>query len=155
MRMTGEPLNACRFTAAALAMAIALAGCGGGDEGSTTSEALSKEEFIAQADEICATSTDEFDAALEELGAGGQPSDEEAATFISETLLPSYKDLAAQIDALAAPEGDEEEVDAIVTALNDAVAEGESDPEAVIASEDDPFEEFETLAEDYGLTECR
>jgi len=133
-------------------MALLAAGCGGDDK---EAEPLTTDEFITQADEICATSTDEFDAALEELGAGGQPSDEEAATFISETLLPSYKDLAAQIDALAAPEGDEEEVDAIVTALNDAVAEGESDPEAVIASEDDPFEEFETLAEDYGLTECR
>ena len=133
-------------------MALLAAGCGGDDK---EAEPLTTDEFITQADEICATSTDEFDAALEELGAGGQPSDEEAATFISETLLPSYKDLAAQIDALAAPEGDEEEVDAIVTALNDAVAEGESDPEAFIASEDDPFEEFETLAEDYGLTECR
>ena len=148
-------MNACRFTAAALAMAIALAACGGGDESSTTPEALTKDEFIAQADEICATATDEFDAALEELSAGGQPSDEEVATFFSETLVPLGKDEAAQIDALAAPEGDEEEVDAIVTALNDAIAEVESDPEAAIAAEDDPFEQYGTLAEDYGLTECR
>lgn len=147
-------MNACRFTAAALAMAIALAGCGGGGESSTTSEALSKDEFITQADQICATGTDEFDAALEEFSAGGQPSDEEAATFFAETLFPSYKDQAAQIDALAAPEGDEEEVDAIITALNDAIAEAESDPEAAIAAEDDPFEEYRTLAADYGLTEC-
>lgn len=138
-----------------MAMAIAFAGCGGGDESSTTSEALSKDEFIAQADEICATANDELDAALEEVSAGGQPSDEEAATFISETLVPLTKDRAAQIDALAAPEGDEEEVDAIVTTLNDAIAEIESDPEAAIASEDDPYEEFGTLAADYGLAECR
>jgi hypothetical protein len=141
-----------RIGLAVATVALLAAGCGGDDE---EAEPLTTEEFITQADEICATSTDEFDAALEELGAGGQPSDEEAATFISETLVPNAKDQAAQIDALAAPEGDEEEVDAIVTALNDAVAEGESDPEAVIASEDDPFDEFETLAEDYGLTECR
>lgn len=140
-------------------MAIALAGCGGGDESSTTPQALSKDEFITQADEICATGNDEFDAALEELSAGGQPSDEEVATFVSETLLPNSKDQAAQIDALAAPEGDEEEVDAIVTALNDAIAEIESDPEVVIAAaggaEDDPYAEYGALAEDYGLTECR
>ena len=91
---------------------------------------------------------------MEELRAGGQPSDEEVATFFSETLVPMAKDEAAQIDALAAPEGDEEEVDAIVTALNDAIAVVESDPEAAVAAEDDPFEEYQTLAADYGLQEC-
>jgi len=75
-------------------------------------------------------------------------------TFFSETVVPSYEDLAAQLDALGAPEGDEEEVDAIITALNDGIAVVESDPEAAVASEDDPFEEYQTLAEDYGLQEC-
>lgn len=139
----------------ALAMTIALAGCGGGDESSTASEALSKEAFIAQADEICAASTEEFDAALEELSAGGQPSEEEFKTFYAEEVVSLSKDEAAQIDALAAPEGDEEAVDAIVSALNGAIAELESDPEAVLAAEGDPYEEYGTLAEDYGLSECR
>ena len=147
-------MNAGRFMAVTLASAVALAGCGGGDESPAPAEALTKEEFIAQADAICAASNGKFDADLEDLKAGGEPSQEELMAFYGEEIVSLSKDEATQIDALAAPEGDEEEVDAIVTALNAAVAEVESNPDVITGGED-PFQEYGTLAADYGLAECR
>ncbi len=146
-------MNACRLTAAALAMAIALAGCGGGDESSTTPEALSKDEFIAQADQICADANDSLETAIDDASSSGQPSPEVLTQLITDTLLPTVQGAVDQIRTLAAPTGEEEQVAEILDSFDRSIEDARADPEAALNSTS-PFEEAEQLAADFGLQEC-
>ena len=62
--------------AASAAIALGAAGCGGDDEDGSSSESaaapLSKEEFIAQADQICTDGNTAIDEAGQEQFASGQ-----------------------------------------------------------------------------------
>ena len=103
----------------ALAVALPVVGCGddddgdaGGDGGTTTSagggEPLSKQEFISQADRICAQGDAEIDRAGQEFaGTSGEEVDELVLTVIA----PGYRDQIEQIRELTPPEGDEAEID--------------------------------------------
>jgi hypothetical protein len=133
-------------------LAIAAAGCGGGDDDTTAAATLTKDEFIAQADEICAAGDQEIAAAADDLGAS--PSPEEATQLVTDVALPSVREQRDSIAALGAPEGDEDDVEAILDALDEAIAAVEANPEAVFSNGDDPFADVDRLAQDYGLTDC-
>jgi hypothetical protein len=147
-----------------LASALIAAGCGGDDDGDTTTtttgvtgttgnaEAPTKQEFIKQADEICTEGSQELTTALsEELGTE-QPSDEEIEQFVSDSVVPVLREQFAELRALTPPEGDEEEVDRVFTAAEDAVDELEEDPGLVVES--GSFEEADRLARNYGFKTC-
>jgi hypothetical protein len=142
----------------AIGMAVALlaiVGCGGGDDGGE--EALTKTEFIAQGDAICEKAEKRAETEAEEfaeengfdLETGTEGELEEA---VAEVLVPAINQQAEEIDALGAPEGDEEKVDAIVVALEGGVAEVEDDPSLVF--EGKPLQEASQLAKDYGFEVC-
>ena len=57
-----------------------------------------------------------------------------------------------EIRELGAPEGDEEKVEAILTALEDGAAEIEDDPSQAL--EGDPLKEARELADEYGFKVC-
>lgn len=148
---------------AAIVMGAIIAGCGGGDDSSSsgggdeTATTLSKSEFIKQADEICGdanaqsqTEAEEFAEENDfELEKAGKEQLEEA---ISDVFVPSLNQQAEELAALGAPEGDEEQVEAIVTSLEDAAGEIEDDPG--IAFEADALKEPSQLAGAYGLEVC-
>lgn len=127
-----------------LAAAALAAGCGG-DDGPAP---LSKEEFISQADAICQESDAEVAMAAEEAGLNQKSSEQEINAFITDTVPPNVQQQADEIDALGKPEGDEEEITAIVEGLNSAVAETEEDPSS------NAFAEPSMLAQEYGLQSC-
>jgi hypothetical protein len=138
-------------------VAIAAAGCGGdGDDTSATTAALSKDEFVTQANEICAKGSDEIDAAAADVfGGGSQPSPEEGQQFITETVIPTIQGEIDDIKALGAPAGDEEQVTAILDAAQQGVDAGKADPSVLEGGQqNDPFAESDKLAKAYGLTEC-
>lgn len=139
--------------AIAAAVALGVAGCGGDDDESTTTaaEALTKEEFITQADQICA----DGDAAIEEAGAelGQGSSEEDVAAFVEETVIPNIQDQRDQIAALGIPEGDEGETEELIAELDSAIAEAEADPSVLLGS-GDPFAEVNQMAQEYGLSAC-
>ena len=141
--------------AAALALTIAVAGCGGGsdDSSSSTAAALSKEEFLAQGNQICAAGNKEIDAASKEVFSSGQPSQAEIETFLTGTLIPSVQSQVDGIRALGAPAGDEDQVNAILDSAQSAIDAGKADP-TTLEGNDDPFAETNKLANAYGLTEC-
>lgn len=159
--------------ALALAAGLIAAGCGDDDDettttsstttaatgatgatGAATGEPLSQAEFIKEADAICAAGDKKINAAGQQLGPG-KPSDQEFEQFTTETLVP---EIQAQIDAIRAltpPEGDEDEVSAILDAAQGAVDQLDQDPSLLNEqSGDDPFKEANQLAKDYGLKEC-
>ena len=143
--------------AASAAIALGAAGCGGDDgDGSTTetaAAALSKEDFIAQADQICADGDAAIDEAGQEQFASGQPTDEELTQFFVDTVLPTITDEIDEIRTLGVPEGDEDLVAAVLDSAEQAVADATADPES-LAGGSDPFAESNKLATAYGLEVC-
>lgn len=146
------------FLAAGMVFALAaFAGCGGGEDDGGGEEALTKVEFIAQGDAICEKAENqaetEAEAFAEENGFDlEKATDEELEEAIAEVLVPALERQSEEIDALGPPEGDEEEVEAIVVALEDGTAAVEDDPSSVL--EGSPLKEASQLAKDYGFKTC-
>jgi hypothetical protein len=131
------------------ALALGAAACGSDDEST-----IAKEDFIAQANEICKTITDETDAASEEA-LSDNPTDAEIEAFWTDTARPGIEDQVDQIRELGAPEGDEAEIDALLAEVEAATEETQQAVDAGTVGEGpDPFEKADQLSVDYGLTEC-
>jgi hypothetical protein len=128
---------------------LAIAGCG--DDGG---DALSEEEFVEQANEICA----EGEAELQEAGAAlDDPTSEDVAEFAG-VYEENVSDQIDELDDLEAPESIADDVDAVLTdareALEDAVQLLHDDPEAAFAEEEDPFADVNEQLTELGLDEC-
>ena len=133
-------------------IALGLAACGddsGGDD-SGGDEPLSKEDFIAQADEICATG----DAELDEAGqafAGGENADE----LITTVIVPGYRDQLEQIGELNPPEADQAEIQRFLDTFEQGVDMLAANPDQVLNGK--AFEkiiEARKIAEAYGMQSC-
>jgi hypothetical protein len=139
------------------AVALLAAGCGGDDEApdTTVGTPLSKADFIAQADAICAEGSDTIDAAAAEEFGTSRPSPEEGAAFVEDVVIPTLEDEANQIDELGPPNGDVDDVEALVEGLRGAIEEVEDNPEGILdGSARSTFADVNELAADYGLKEC-
>jgi hypothetical protein len=145
-----------RTRAAALALlaiagALVIAGCGDDDE-TTTSDSgatLTKDEFIAKADAICAAGDQALTAAVQALG-NGRPSQADLQRF-AELAVPALQEQVDGIRALTPPAGDEDRVSAMLDAVQNGIDRIETDPSSI---ESDPLKAPGQLAEDYGLQEC-
>ena len=145
--------------------ALAVAGCGDDDDTSSTTgasgasgvsgTALTEDEWIQQADEICAAGDKEINQAGNELFGGQQPSQAQIEQFANDVLVPNIQ---AQLDAIAALTPPEEIAGDVTQLLDDANAaldEIRDDPSLVAASaSDDPFAEANKEAKALGLTDC-
>jgi hypothetical protein len=145
---------------AVFAAALLVAGCGGGDSDSSGSSggSISKEEFVAKADAICKDGTERLQAAIGRI-LKDQPnitkvSQAEQEKIVTTVLVPNVSKEVKELRALGAPEGDEERVDAMVTALEEGVETAERDPQAVTKSSDAIFGIASRIAGEYGLTTC-
>lgn len=144
------------FLAIGMAIAlVAITSCGGGDD--SGEETLTKAEFIEQGDEICSKAEERSEPEAEEFAEENGFNLEKATKgeleeAIAAVLVPALNQQAEEIDALGAPEGDEEKIDAIVVALQDGAAEVEDDPGLVL--EGTPLKEASQLARDYGFEVC-
>jgi hypothetical protein len=113
------------------ALAMLIAGCGGG--GGDTTEALTKAEFIKQGDAICkkgnVASQTEVEEFAKENGFKLEESNKaQAEEVVTEVLAPNLQRQAEELDALGAPKGDEAEIDALIVSLEEETAEFEKDP---------------------------
>ena len=145
--------------AAALAATLALAGCGGDDEeggfSPVVSEPVSKVEFLRQADAICISSESRIEAAADDLvTAPGDPDPAEVERIAIDLVVPALESEVAAIGALGAPEGDEEEVEAILDATEDGIAAIEADPRALLDGVPAPLRRAQKLAQAYGSRQC-
>jgi hypothetical protein len=144
-----------------LALGLVAAGCGSSDDDSTDTVeetvTLTKAEFIKQGDQICKQAEDDSEVEAEEFAEENgftldDASDEQLEEAIGEVLVPALDRQAEEIDALGAPEGDEEQVEEILTALDEASAEVADNPS--IAFKGDPLKEADQLAKAYGFKVC-
>ena len=142
----------------ATAGALAIAGCGGGDASSstTTSPPLSKVEFIRRADALCRTGNEAAAAAAGEIFTTVEPPTGAALQQFAEAIVPALQKQVDGIAALSPPAGDEDQVQAIVDAVQEGIDKVEADPSllAQSAGSVNPFARANTLAKQYGLKVC-
>jgi hypothetical protein len=143
----------------ALALAAVVAGCGGGDDtNSETSAALTKAEFIKQADAICVKGDKALASEVEEFAEDNdvdtsKPTEAQQEEVIAEVVAAGTRRQVEEIADLEAPSGDEEKIEAMVESVETGTEELEDQPELLL-EEKNPLEEGSKLARDYGLTEC-
>jgi len=146
-----------------------VAGCGDdSSSGSSTSEtpadvptgSLSKASFIEQADAICQKETEAMQRELTAYltpraknKSAQSPLVEYADEVMVKIVGPAYDAQIEQIAALGAPEGDEAEVEAILTALGQTI-ERATDESVAFVQGGASFGEATKLAEAYGLEFC-
>jgi citrate lyase beta subunit len=169
-----EPI--CRFACVnralpLLAMALLvvspiLVACGGdndsSDGGESSAGTISKDEFIEQADAICADSADAQQEVQADLEAAASP-EEAAAAY--EQLAELSQGVNDEINALGRPEGDEELIDDLAAKQDDLVgmvldladairAQDQAAVEEVSAELDDLLGETAEISEAYGFEVC-
>lgn len=143
----------------ALTIAAFAAGCGSSDNSESTAS-LSKAQFVKQGNAICrkgnAKIESEFEAFAEkhQLQKQKKPSEPVLEEATETILVPQISNQVAEIRALGTPEGDEGEVDAILSGAEEAVAEAEEDPATFAEGESPKLKEVNKEARAYGLTVC-
>jgi hypothetical protein len=153
-------LNAILAVAIALALGGIAAGCGGGDDSTsggqadTTAQAITKEDFIAQADQICDEGNKQTEQQLEQQF-GNKVTDAQLPQIAS-AVSDSIKNQVSQIRALGAPEGDEDTVNSFLDAAEKGADEIAQDPSQV-QSQGEPNADIAKAnqeAKQYGLNVC-
>jgi len=145
-----------------IALALAAAGCGDDDDSSsstTTTTALTKTEFIREANRICKQQDKKIERASRQFFADApndeEPPPKEVAQFGEKTVFPAIQDEIDRVEALGAPAGDEDQVKAMLDAAKSGLADLEAHPDQLekggIASS---FEKYQKFASAYGLDEC-
>lgn len=144
------------FLAAVVAMsvlALLFAGCGGGGDSETG--ATTKAGFVKEADAVCLKNTAKRGQMISELSqqfTGKKPTQAQREELVLK-LLPTYEDTAAQLGELAPPAGDEEKIEAIVEAMEEAAERVKANPSAALVGSI-PFDKANKLVAAYGLEKC-
>jgi hypothetical protein len=164
MRIPGQ--TTMLILLAALASALVIAGCGGGDETETTAAptieeptALTKDELIDQGDGICA----EVNAAIGALS--GSETTEASSSEGAEKVANLYTGMVERLQDLGAPEGDDGSYAGFMGAAEVlAKVEGEmklaAEREDVALVEEKgqeasaALEEFQSQAAIFGFSDC-
>lgn len=133
-----------------LLAALLIAGCGGSSD-----EPLTKAEFVKRGNEICLEATEKREKGVNKLTESFNPNGDQEAFREKAvlTLLPIYEETAEQIEDLPAPDGDQEKVDEIVSAMEAAAETVKANPQTATVS-NIPFREANQAAEGYGLNAC-
>ena len=153
-------------------MAVAVVGCG-----DDSVEALSKEDYLAQGNAICAATYEVVDPLLEEFfttafvdlpdGPTTQAENQEVVEAFDSLLVeltPQFEEQTSQLRALGAPDEDADLLAALyddydraleeINATLDAAVAGDEDATESVLASDGPFEDENQRAHDYGLTVC-
>jgi hypothetical protein len=140
-----------RIAATGMCMAgLVITGCGGSSE-----TALTKSQFVAQANKICREGENRRAKRVNELAeerANKKPSAASQDDIVFD-ILSIYEETTGKLSELGQPKGEEEKVDAIVEAMEQAAERVRADPGSALTG-DLPFRQANKLAEDYGLSSC-
>jgi hypothetical protein len=137
-------------------LAAFASGCGGD---SATSSSLTRPEFIKQANAACAkrhqvwqTSLASYNKQVKERNATAEPQvQEEIATeLLEEEMLPAVRKQLEALEALPAPDGEEDVISKILATLSQELNKVEKDPIKALAKSHN-FETFEEESKEYGL----
>jgi hypothetical protein len=135
------------------ALALVAAGCGGGSDTSAPT-ALSKAEYVKQANAICREGQQKREAAVNEFVEEheAKPGESRGPELI-EVVLPTLKETFDELSELPAPKGDEDTVAKIIEAYEEPLGKIEENP-GVALGYHKFFYRPDELAVDYGLEDC-
>lgn len=150
--------------AAAIAAIALVAGCGGGSSDTSTvtvgkvtvqTGSLSNDEFAEKADEICKATRKEFSAAYEKFLTThqGKPQSVLAKELVESIAMPEFEKEIDQISELGASEDYAREVGLYLSALEQRLEQGQSNPLGLISSTD-TFKKAVLAARKAGLKGC-
>jgi hypothetical protein len=129
-------------------LAAALLACGGDDD-----QRLSQEEFVAQAEAICAASDDRMTELFADMPSDRVPTEEELDAAV-DRLVPELLRVFDDLESLVPPEELEDDVDELVAMGRRAVAELDEGGGMVLLTGQDPFEDANRKAGELGLDRC-
>ena len=140
--------------AGVVAILVVAAGCGS----SSDSSSLTKAEFVKQADQICTKGEKSIEDGAEKFAEENnvnteKPTKAQQEEVIQQVVAPEIRQQAEEIGDLGAPSGEEEKVEAIVTAVEEGADELESKPAQLIEGKN-PLSHSSKLAKEYGLKVC-
>ena len=138
-----------------LLLALLVAGCG--DDGGDSTSTVTKTVLIKKGDAICEKSEEKFQAQV--LGyfqlLKGKPATKgQERQIVADYQLPGLQEQVKELEKLGAPDGEEEQVEAILDGMRSVLAEGREDPRANLASSSEPLAESADLARKYGFKVC-
>lgn len=141
----------------ALVAALLAVGCGGEDEEIATAT-VSKPEYMESLVTICdrtyASVRDEYEVYVKEHGENAFDDPDRIEEYTDTVLIPAREQQADEVRELGAPKGDEEEIESIVAAYEDGVAEAEEDPENAVKGAYGPWVPATELVKKYGAQDC-
>ncbi len=137
---------------AGLAVTLGLGACGGGDE----EERLSQAQFVAEGNRICGQTRQAVDQAAETAfpNKGNVPTAEEIQRFADDTLVPQLKRELDELKDLNPPEDDEEDVQEIIEAGENAADQTSTRAVLLQNKARSPLNRYGQLAGRYGLETC-
>ncbi len=143
--------------AGALGGTFAVSGCGGGEASDANDKTPTKKEFVKKASAACEKAKGEEIAALrnylDQEPNGNEKKYVERAG--QEIAIPFLDGEAEELAAFDPPAGDENEIDAIVAAIEAGVEKAEEAPlDLEKPPGSNPLAEAEKLARAYGLKVC-
>jgi len=118
---------------------------------------LSKKEYKAEINEICATANEDIGAVFDEVFGDFEEGEELSPDEIqaaADGALPIFRQLLDDVEDLDGPKSLKKKVGKLVDQYRDVADEIEEDPEIAFTGDDDPFAKADKQAEKLGLDEC-
>lgn len=137
----------------AVVLSLGLAACGSSDDSGDSGDTLTNSELVAQADQICKDYNDQLLQIQEDSKLDASSSKEDITSFISDDLVPLYKDQVDELRGLSPNEDDSEAYNEIVDTLESELQTVEDDPSAAL-DESNPFGGATAKAKEFGLEVC-
>lgn len=132
-------------------LVLVAAGCGGGD-----STALSRGQFVREANAICREQSEKRNAMVQAAIIGHDPKKLLPLAKREEIVrkaIARYAEVPKKLKQLGSPEGDEEKIEAITRAMEKSADEIKKTPKKALEG-GDQFAEANELNKKYGLEEC-
>lgn len=144
---------------AILVIGLVMAGCGSSDDSTETSVELTKAQFIKRGDAICKKGNAQIEREVDVFVKKNEidrisPTEGDQNQVTAVVVVPALQAQADELSELGAPTAQEEEIDAIIDALESGIDELEDDPGALFRSEVSPLDEAKGLAEEFGFKVC-
>jgi hypothetical protein len=150
------------LVAIALALALLLPGCGGGEDGATASDgvvttdsSLSKADYVKRANAICEDVYSEITREYEAFYEAEKRTEAELDKKAAEVVTPNLVKLEKRLKALGVPPGQEQQVEKIILALRAGIERAEEDVSTTRGAHGEfAFEKPYKLMWAYGLNKC-
>jgi len=145
------------------ALAYLLTGCGGDDAGgeTTTTDALTKAQYVKRATAICASHRDliagELQAVSEKLDQDDSLSKSEVEKAMEDVILPGIRSEYEELRKLSPPRGDEDFLDLMLSKFSRSLENGEEDLARFFRIKLSAYSEFAEgtlMTNEYGIEGC-